>query len=71
MQNRVDVYKSCKLLSIISVILLMAACTAEPNIRGVPEKTWQQLTAEQKQLIVDQSYQQDIGNASPVKNKNN
>jgi outer membrane biogenesis lipoprotein LolB len=44
--------------------LLLTACTPEQNIRGVPATTWQQLTPEQKQIIIEQSYQHDIENPS-------
>lgn len=40
--------------------LFISACIPENNYRGVPEPKWQKLTAEQKQLIVDQSYEADI-----------
>ena len=36
--------------------LLLAGCQSEANYRGVPKGAWQQLTPEQKQLIVDQSF---------------
>jgi hypothetical protein len=44
--------------------LWLSACTPEQTIRGVPETTWQQLTPEQKDLIIEQSYQHDIGNTT-------
>lgn len=46
------------LMSIALMSLL--ACTMENNYRGVPEPTWQQLSGEQKQLIVDRSFQDDF-----------
>ncbi len=39
---------------------LLSACAAERCYRGVSEPVWQQLSAEQKQLIVDRSYHEDF-----------
>jgi len=47
-------------LAIFSVFLL-TACTVERNYRGVADPFWQELTGEQKQLVVDQAYEQDFG----------
>lgn len=48
-------------LSVTAILLWqLAACSTERNFRGVPETTWNQLTAEQKQLIVDRSFQDEM-----------
>lgn len=39
--------------------LLLSGCMAEKNYRGVSEAKWQHLTAEQKQLIVDEAFKKD------------
>lgn len=39
---------------------MLTACHTEQTYRGVPETTWNQLTAEQKQLIVDRSFQDEM-----------
>jgi hypothetical protein len=44
----------------LSSILLFTGCAHENNYRGVPEAQWKKLTPEQKQLIVDQSYEEDV-----------
>lgn len=44
----------------------LCACTAEHNYRGVPSPHWQELSGEQKQLIVDQAYEQEIGSNSQI-----
>lgn len=48
------------LIELFLLSISIAACTPENNYRGVPEPKWQKLTAEQKQLIVDQAYESDI-----------
>lgn len=48
---------------------MLTACTTEQNYRGVQSPIWQDLTAEQKQLIVDQAYTKDFEQLSK-KNKN-
>jgi hypothetical protein len=45
---------------LISFIVVLAGCTPEQNYRGVPSPQWQQLTPEQKQLIVDQSFKDEM-----------
>lgn len=40
--------------------ILLASCASEQNYRGVPSPKWQQLTPEQKQLIVDQSFRDQM-----------
>lgn len=47
---------------LIICALALSACTTENNYRGVPEPTWKQLSAEQKQLIVDRSFQEEFKN---------
>lgn len=41
-------------------VLELSGCAVEQNYRGVPEPVWQHLTAEQKQLIVDQSFAKEM-----------
>jgi len=38
----------------------LTACTREVTYRGVPEAKWQKLTAEQKQLLVDHAYEEEV-----------
>lgn len=38
----------------------LSGCKAEQNYRGVPSPAWEHLTVEQKQLIVDRAYQDEI-----------
>jgi hypothetical protein len=40
--------------------LLLTGCAAQPVYHGVPEATWKTLTAQQKQLIIDRSFQDDL-----------
>ncbi len=43
-------------------MLVLSGCSVgEKNIRGVPNSLWQHLTAEQKQLIIDRSYEDEFG----------
>ena len=46
-----------KHILLIAVMFVLSACTTEQNYRGVPDTAWKQLTPEQKQLIVDRSFQ--------------
>lgn len=48
-----------KWLFLFFLSILLSACV-EPYYRGVPDSQWQQLTAEQKSLIIDQAYNHDI-----------
>lgn len=50
----------CKIGLVILAFSMITACSREQTYRGVPDPTWQQLTPEQKQLIVDQAYQEDL-----------
>jgi hypothetical protein len=50
-----------RILTIILLVTLLGACTTEQNYRGVASPVWQDLTGEQKQLIVDQAYEKDFG----------
>jgi hypothetical protein len=61
--SKFSALKSIIVFAILSTTILLTACTPEHNVRGVPDTTWQQLTPEQKQLIIDQSFQHDM-NAS-------
>jgi hypothetical protein len=47
---------------LLSLSISLSACV-EPYYRGVPDSQWQQLSAEQKSLIIDQAYNNDIGQA--------
>lgn len=38
----------------------LVGCVCEQNYRGVPSPVWEHLTAEQKQLIVDRAYQDEM-----------
>lgn len=48
-----------KIIALGVLSLMLAACDTEKIYRGVPDQSWQQLTAEQKQLIVDKSFKED------------
>jgi len=59
-------------MKLIKVVLLLSAgllvgCAAERNYRGVPETTWSELSGEQKQLIVDNAYEDEIKKQSMPK----
>lgn len=45
---------------ILLLTLFVTACAHEVNYRGVSQRDWQKLSAEQKQLIVDQSYEEEV-----------
>ncbi len=45
---------------LLAMIFCAQGCTREANYRGIPEPTWQHLSAEQKQLIVDRAYQDEM-----------
>jgi hypothetical protein len=51
---------SCQTLVFIFFSMALMACTVEQKYRGVPSPHWQELTGEQKQLVVDQAYEQDF-----------
>lgn len=42
------------------MVLLMTACSAERNYRGVSATKWQQLGPEEKQLIIDRSFADEV-----------
>lgn len=44
------------------LVIILTACV-EPYYRGVPDSQWQQLTAEQKSLLIDQAYNNDVNQA--------
>ncbi|MBU0744378.1 MAG: hypothetical protein KKE11_03310 [Gammaproteobacteria bacterium] len=50
-----------KSFAAIFFIILLTSCTTEHNYRGVPSPHWQELSGEQKQLIVDQAYEKEFG----------
>jgi len=52
------------LLIAVFFVTLLTACTSERNYRGVPSPSWRELTGEQKQLVVDQAYEQDFKSLS-------
>lgn len=46
---------------IVLMMLFLNGCgVANKSIRGVPAHLWQHLTAEQKQLIIDRSYEAEF-----------
>lgn len=47
-------------VGIIFILLLIAGCVKEPTYRGVSAQQWRNLTSEQKQLIVDKAYEEEI-----------
>jgi hypothetical protein len=51
---------SYQIMIATGLAFLLTACATEQKYRGVPSPHWQELTGEQKQLIVDQSYEQDF-----------
>lgn len=55
-------YPLIVIILFLSFISLMG-CRREENYRGVPEPLWKHLTAEQKQLIVDRAYEDDMKKA--------
>lgn len=46
--------------ALLMVLLPLTGCMSEQNYRGVPGPVWEHLTAEQKQLIVDRAYQDEM-----------
>ena len=38
-------------------------CTPEQNYRGVPSPLWEHLNGEQKQLVIDRAYRDDMQHA--------
>lgn len=61
----------CKVLAEAFFIILLMACTAEQNYRGIPNSHWQELTGEQKQLVIDQAYEQEFGSLTKTKESRN
>lgn len=50
-----------KYILLIGVSLfVLVACSTEKNYRGVSDTEWQQLSVEQRQLIVDRSFQDEM-----------
>jgi hypothetical protein len=47
------------LFLLVSISVLLACSTGE-NYRGVPKEQWDQLTPDQKQLIVDDSFKNEF-----------
>lgn len=58
--QRSKLNKIFSLLTIGLSVLLLTACKHEQMMHGVPESTWKNLTTEQKQLIVDQSFEESM-----------
>lgn len=56
-----------KVVLLLSTGLLLVGCATERNYRGVPETTWSELSGEQKQLIVDNAYENEIKKQSMPK----
>ncbi len=42
----------------IGIAFVLTACVTDKTYHGVSEKSWNQLTAEQQQLIIDRDLQQ-------------
>ena len=42
--------------SLITLLVFMLAACIPTSYRGVPQTKWGKLTAEQRQIIIDQSY---------------
>lgn len=57
MKNKKNIVRT---LVFLRMVYCVNGCTPEANYRGVPGPTWQHLSAEQKQLIVDRAYQNEI-----------
>lgn len=49
-----------KTIATVILTILLTSCTHEMNYRGIPETQWKKLSPEQKQLIVDQSYEEEV-----------
>jgi len=49
-----------RMLLLFIAAFTLVGCAAEQNYRGVPSPSWKHLSAEQKQLIVDRAYQDEI-----------
>jgi len=56
-------------LMIVALGCVFSGCTVHREVRGVSDVTWHQLGGEQKQLIVDQSYQQFMQQPATDKTK--
>ncbi len=57
-------HRKLKHCTLFLLIFLLGAC-AEPYYRGIPSSQWQQLSAEQKSLLIDQAYNNDVNRAEP------
>lgn len=51
----------------LNCVLFLSSCTSETCYRGVNSAHWQELTAEQKQLIVDQAYEAEFNSQGTIK----
>jgi hypothetical protein len=54
--------KHKKLLLVVMIGIGLTACQ-QPSYRGVPASQWKQLNSEQKSLLIDQAYDNDINAA--------
>lgn len=54
--------KSVLTCLILTALVLTGCSTNNQTYRGVSPQVWSQLTPEQRQLIVDQSYQRSVLN---------
>ncbi len=45
------------------VVCTLMGCTPEQNYRGVPSPLWEHLNGEQKQLVIDRAYRDDMQQA--------
>lgn len=41
-------------------MMCVTGCAKERSYRGVPEHQWEHLSGEQKQLIIDKAYQDEL-----------
>lgn len=48
------------IIFVFLILFILAGCSVDPSYHGVSAGAWQQLTSEQKQLIVNRSFQQEM-----------
>jgi hypothetical protein len=46
---------------VVIVIALLVGCTTENKYHHVAEPIWNQLTPEQKQLLIDRDFEKELG----------
>lgn len=47
-------------IALFLALFSLIGCASEKNYRGVPSPVWEHLTAEQKQLVVDRAYHDEM-----------